>query len=120
MEEENINTPAQEQTPKKRGRKPKSEISASENSAPKKRGRPRKAEVVDEQQTTEQNTQTDEQQTRKVSLDEMLDSAVKQRRARGRPSTKIPREDGPAWRDTPAVSQESDTQTGETDGESES
>ena len=120
MEEENINTPAQEQTPKKRGRKPKSEISASENSAPKKRGRPRKAEVVDEQQTTEQNTQTDEQQTRKVSLDEMLDSAVKQRRARGRPSSKIPREDGPAWRDTPAVSQESDTQTGETDGESES
>jgi len=120
MEEENINTPAQEQTPKKRGRKPKSEISASENSAPKKRGRPRKTEVVDEQQTTEQNTQTDEQQTRKVSLDEMLDSAVKQRRARGRPSTKIPREDGPAWRDTPAVSQESDTQTGETDGESES
>ena len=120
MEEENINTPAQEQTPKKRGRKPKSEIFASENSTPKKRGRPRKAEVVDEQQTTEQNTQTDEQQTRKVSLDEMLDSAVKQRRARGRPSTKIPREDGPAWRDTPAVSQESDTQTGETDGESES
>lgn len=120
MEEENINTPAQEQTPKKRGRKPKSEISASENSTPKKRGRPRKAEVVDEQQTTEQNTQTDEQQTRKVSLDEMLDSAVKQRRARGRPSSKIPREDGPAWRDTPAVSQESDTQTGETDGESES
>lgn len=120
MEEENINTPAQEQTSKKRGRKPKSEISASENSAPKKRGRPRKAEVVDEQQTTEQNTQTDEQQARKVSLDEMLDSAVKQRRARGRPSTKIPREDGPAWRDTPAVLQESDTQTGETDGESES
>lgn len=120
MEEENINTPAQEQTSKKRGRKPKSEIPASENSAPKKRGRPRKAEVVDEQQTTEQNTQPDEQQTRKVSLDEMLDSAVKQRRARGRPSTKIPREDGPAWRDTPAVSQESDTQTGETDGESES
>ena len=120
MEEENINTPAQEQTPKKRGRKPKSEISASENSAPKKRGRPRKTEVVDEQQTTEQNTQTDEQQTRKVSLDEMLDSAVKQRRARGRPSSKIPREDGPAWRDTPAVSQESDTQTEETDGESES
>lgn len=120
MEEENINTPVQEQTPKKRGRKPKSEISASENSTPKKRGRPRKAEVVDEQQTTEQNTQTDEQQTRKVSLDEMLDSAVKQRRARGRPSSKIPREDGPAWRDTPAVSQESDTQTGETDGESES
>ena len=120
MEEENINTPAPEETPKKRGRKPKSEISALENSATKKRGRPRKADVVQDQQTTEQPAQADEQQPRKTSLDEMLDSAVKQRRARGRPSAKTPREDGPKWRDTPVVSQESDTQSEESDGESES
>ena len=39
MEEENINTPAVEQAPKKRGRKPKAEIPVAEDSAPKKRGR---------------------------------------------------------------------------------
>lgn len=120
MEEENINTPAPEQTPKKRGRKPKSEISSVQDSTPKKRCIPRKASENTDEQVVSTPVETTEQSERKVSLDEVLDTAVKQRRARGRPSTKTPRQDGPAWRDAPVVSQETDESSQESDGESES
>ena len=117
MEEENINTPAIEQAPKKRGRKPKAEIPVAEDSAPKKRGRPRKAEEnTGEQANISENTETTE---RKNSLDDVLDSAVKQRRSKGRTSAKTPRQDGPAWRDAPVVSQETESEQN-SDNESES
>ena len=117
MEEENINTPAVEQAPKKRGRKPKAEIPVAEDSAPKKRGRPRKAEEnTGEQANISENTEPTE---RKISLDEVLDSAVKQRRSKGRTSAKTPRQDGPAWRDAPVVSQETESEQN-SDSESES
>ncbi len=113
QEDENLIPQETPETPKKRGRKPKLETSA-ENVAAKKRGRPRKnAEQAEEQQ----DVATAERQ---ASLDEVLDTAVKQRRANGRKSAKTNREDGPVWRDAPAVAEESQNEERENDGESES
>ncbi len=113
QEDENLTPQETPETPKKRGRKPKLEASA-ENVATKKRGRPRKnAEQTEEQQEAPT-------QERQASLDEVLDTAVKQRRATGRKSTKTNREDGPVWRDTPAVTEESPSEERENNGESES
>ncbi|MBQ6534997.1 MAG: hypothetical protein IJI37_07475, partial [Opitutales bacterium] len=100
MEEENIDTPVPEQTPKKRGRKPKAEESGAEVAAPKKRGRPRKtADAAEAPESAVEDAAK--------SLDEVLDTAVRQRKAGGRKAgSAAPRHDGPAWRDAPAPSQE--------------
>ncbi len=128
QEDENFNSQEISETPKKRGRKPKVETSA-EGVVAKKRGRPRKnaesesAEQNDSsQQTSTPLTGTQELEVRQTSsLDEVLDTAVKQRRARGRKPSKTNREDGPVWRDTPTVTQEeSQTEERENGEESES
>ncbi len=122
QEEENLQTAPE--APKKRGRKPKTE-NLQENVAPKKRGRPRKnADAYSYEQTeseasvTEQNDNT----TRRTSLDDVLDSAVKQRREHGgnKSRSRTSRNDGPTWRDAPVVEEDSQQENDENKEESES
>lgn len=108
MDEQELNPPFGESnetpTPKKRGRKPKSENSESaEKSAKKRPGRPKKNAAETQPLPARQADESAEGES--ASLDAVLDNAVKQRKTGGARKTKIPRNDGPQWRDTPAPSQ---------------
>ena len=129
MEEEQQNL-FEESAPvqKKRGRPKKSEQNQPTETAAKKRGRPKKSESGQLISDAPEVPQSDEAQAVSVpesagakSLDETLEGEVKRHRARGGRSAKIPRTDGPQWRDAPvAAPQETERQDGgESDDEAE-
>ena len=129
MEEEQQNL-FEESAPvqKKRGRPKKSEQNQPSEAAAKKRGRPKKSESGRQISDAQEIPQSDEAQAASIpesagakSLDETLEGEVKRRRARGGRSAKIPRTDGPQWRDAPAAApQEAERQDGgESDDEAE-
>lgn len=129
MEEEQQNL-FEESAPvqKKRGRPKKSEQTQPTENAAKKRGRPKKSESERQASDAPEISQSDENRAAPFaesagakSLEETLDGEVKRRRARGGRSAKIPRTDGPQWRDAPAPEpRESEAQDGgESDDEAE-
>ena len=142
MDEEEQNLPVE--PAKKRGRPRKiRDAETSENShqtelpesynaekPAKKRGRPRKirdAETEGNQRQTElpefrdgaQNA-AEEQNSQPKSLDETLDSEVRKRKSGAGRGEKIPRNDGPTWRDAPAPAQSEEPERAEDGGNDES
>ena len=96
----------------------------------KKRGRPKKireGETAENPQQTElpefngdaQNA-ADEQNQQAKSLDETLDSEVRKRKSGTRRGEKVPRADGPTWRDAPAPAQSEESERAEDGGNDES
>ncbi len=113
MDDKENNLPGEipAEAPKKRGRKPKAQ-KTDENPEPvkKRRGRPRKNPEIPPQTNVSSESAKAENgpagtladgDTPPSPLDETLDSAVKQRKSRRIRGPKIPREDGPQWRDAP-------------------
>ena len=128
MDEEEQNLPVE--PAKKRGRKPKNPEIADAEKPAKKRGRPRK---IRDGETAESATQAelpefhggeqnaaDAQNQQSKSLDETLDSEVRKRKSGAGRGAKIPRADGPTWRDTPAPTQSEEPERAEDGGNDES
>ncbi len=128
MDEEEQNLPVE--PAKKRGRKPKNPEIADAEKPAKKRGRPRK---IRDGETAESATQAelpefhggeqnaaDAQNQQSKSLDETLDSEVRKRKSGAGRGAKIPRADGPTWRDTPAPTQSEEPERAENGGNDES